>query len=172
MQNSFTKVHDCENMDTNDNDNLDQEKEDAIIMRLDLINDIVRLKIDLFRLQTILMHLKKDQLLEVEHANLEHQIRESMARPEVMKTKDDKNLENDLIRRLSSIVGQRNEIIDSMENDRLRALEEDKSIERSQEVFEDTEKLKDQDKKIPKNKKGTKMKSIHDMNKRISQMFK
>ena len=141
-------------------------------MRLDLINDIVRLKIDLFRLQTILMHLKKDQFLEAEHANLEHKIRESMARPEIMKTKDDKNIENDLIRRLSSIVGQRNEIIDSMENDRLRALEEDKSIELSQEVFDDTEKLKNPDKKISKSKKGTKMKSIHDMNKRISQMFK
>ena len=172
MQNSFTNIHDCRNQDTNDNDNLDNEKEDAIIMRLDLINDIVRLKIDLFRLQTILMHLKKDQFLEAEHANLEHQIRESMARPEVMKTKDDKNIENDLIRRLSSIVGQRNEIIDSMENDRLRELEEDKSIELSQEVFDDTEKLKDPDKKISKSKKGTKMKSIHDMNKRISQMFK
>ena len=67
--------------------------------------------------------------LEEEHADIEHQIRVLMAKPDALRTDDDKVLEDKLIDRLMAIVTNRNEIVDCLEMDRLRELEEDESIE-------------------------------------------
>ena len=88
-------------------DEIDSDIEDAIIVRLDLINDIVRLKIDLFRLETFLLYVQKDQSLEEEHASLEHQIQESLALSDALKTTEDKRIEDDLIKQLVSVVGKK-----------------------------------------------------------------
>lgn len=52
-----------------------------------------------------------------------------MAKPDALRTDGDKILEDKLIERLMAIVSQRNEIVDCLEMDRLRELEEDESIE-------------------------------------------
>jgi hypothetical protein len=52
-----------------------------------------------------------------------------MAKPDALRTDDDKVKEDKLIERLMSTVSQRNEIVDCLEMDRLRELEEDESIE-------------------------------------------
>ena len=160
-----------EALETKDDlDDIDSDIEDAIITRLDLINDIVRLKIDLFRLETFLLHVRKDQSLEEEHASLEHQIRESLALSDALKTTEDKQREDDLIRRLVSVVGKRNEIIEYLESDRLRAIEEDNSIELGLQEFENKMKIENSDK--TSFKKKTRPKSIHDVNKKFQEIFK
>ena len=73
--------------------------------------------------------MKKDHRLEEEHADIEHQIRLLMAKPEAQSTEEDKAKEEKLINRLMEIVAQRNEIVDCLEMDRLRELEEDESFE-------------------------------------------
>ena len=157
-------------MTNDDLDKIDSDIEDAIIIRLDLINDIVRLKIDLFRLETFLLHVRKDQSLEEEHASLEHQIRESLALSDALKTTDDKQIEDDLIRRLVSVVGKRNEIIEYLENDRLRAIEEDKSIELGLEEFDNKMKIEHSDN--ASFRKKTRPMSIHGVNKKFQEIFK
>ena len=155
MLKSLSKESESDIKINNDSDNLDPEVEDAIIVRLDLISDIVRLRIDLFRLRTYLMHLKRDQSLEGEHANLEHQIRESMAKPEVLKSNADKKYEDILINRLVTVVGQRNDIVDCLENDRLRALDEDMSIDMLLEEFDDKKENEDSCHKVSQLKQLT-----------------
>ena len=52
-----------------------------------------------------------------------------MAKQVALRTDEVKSLEDKLITRLMAIVSQRNEIVDCLEMDRLRELEEDESIE-------------------------------------------
>lgn len=114
----------CEQgLDITDRDSLGPEVEDLIIQLFDLVNE----KNDLFRRQTELIYMKRDHRLEEEHADIEHQIRLLMV--DASKCEEDKAREDKLIARLMEIVSQRNEIVDCMEMDRLRELEEDESIE-------------------------------------------
>merc|ERR1711997_411984 len=69
---------------SNDRDSLGPEVEDAIIQLFDLVNE----KNDLFRRQTLLLYMKREQKLEEEHANLEHQIRVLMAKPDALRTNE------------------------------------------------------------------------------------
>lgn len=112
-------------LDNNDRDSLGPEAEDLIIQLFELVNE----KNELFRRQTELMYMKREHRLEEEHADIEHQIRVLMAKPDALRTDDDKKNEDKLIERLMAIVSQRNEIVDCLEMDRLRELEEDESIE-------------------------------------------
>jgi len=91
--------------------------------------DLVNEKNDLFRRQTELMYMKRDHRLEEEHADIEHQVRVLMAKPDAQRTDEDKAREEGLIERLMAVVAQRNEIVDCLEMDRLRELEEDESLE-------------------------------------------
>ena len=139
---------------SNDRDSLGPEVEDAIIQLFDLVNE----KNDLFRRQTLLLYMKREQKLEEEHATLEHQIRISMAKPDALKTPEDKEHEDKLISRLVSVVTQRNEVVDCLEMDRLRALEEDESIESHMEEYAAIKPPEDADEKTSKKKKKKKEK--------------
>lgn len=112
-------------LDNNDRDSLGPRAEDLIVQLFELVNE----KNELFRRQTELMYMKREHRLEEEHADIEHQIRVLMAKPDALRTDEDKSLEDKLITRLMAIVSQRNEIVDCLEMDRLRELEEDESIE-------------------------------------------
>ena len=139
----------------NDRDSLGPEVEDAIIQLFDLVNE----KNDLFRRQTVLLYMKREQRLEEEHAELEHQIRVLMAKSDALRTEEDKNREEKLISRLVSVVAQRNEIVDCLEMDRLRALEEDESIETHMEEYAAIKPLEDAaNEKASKKKKKKKEK--------------
>jgi len=108
-----------------DRDSLGPEAEDLIIQLFDLVNE----KNELFRRQTELIYMKKENRLEEMHADCEYQIRVLMAKPECQRTDDDKVSEERLITKLVEIVTQRNEIVDCLEMDRLRELDEDTAIE-------------------------------------------
>ena len=92
------------------------EAEDLIIQLFDLVNE----KNELFRRQTELIYMKKENRLEEQHADLEYQIRVLMAKPESQRTDEDRLREEKLIARLVQVVGLRNEIVDCLEMDRLR----------------------------------------------------
>merc|ERR1711874_174693 len=108
-----------------DTDSLGPEAEDLIIQLFDLVNE----KNELFRRQTELIYMKKENRLEEMHADCEYQIRILMSKPECQRTDDDKMSEERLITKLVEIVTQRNEIVDCLEMDRLRELDEDTAIE-------------------------------------------
>jgi len=148
-------------LDNNDRDSLGPQAEDLIVQLFELVNE----KNELFRRQTELMYMKREHRLEEEHADIEHQIRVLMAKPDALRTDEDKILEDKLISRLMAIVSQRNEIVDCLEMDRLRELEEDESIEihlgeyaaiKPQDEEEMLKKKKDKKKKEKKKKKKDK----------------
>merc|ERR1712223_1140649 len=148
-------------LDNNDRDSLGPQAEDLIVQLFELVNE----KNELFRRQTELMYMKREHRLEEEHADIEHQIRVLMAKPDALRTDEDKILEDKLITRLMAIVSQRNEIVDCLEMDRLRELEEDESIEihmceyaaiKPQDEDEMLKKKKDKKKKEKKKKKKDK----------------
>merc|ERR1712020_120530 len=138
---------------SNDRDSLGVEVEDAIIQLFDLVNE----KNDLFRRQTLLLYMKREQKLEEEHADVEHQIRILMAKPDPLKTPEDKTREDRLISRLVSVVTQRNEVVDCLEMDRIRALEEDESIEIHMEEYAAIKPSENADEKTSKKKKKKKV---------------
>ena len=108
-----------------DRDSLGPEAEDLIIQLFDLVNE----KNELFRRQTELIYMKKENRLEELHADLEYQIRVLMSKPECQRTDDDKASEEKLIAKLVEVVSQRNFIVDCLEMDRRRELDEDTAIE-------------------------------------------
>ena len=86
-----------------------------------------------------------------------------MAKADGQKTEDERRKEEAMIERLMQIVGQRNEIVDCLELDRLRALEEDESIEIHMEEYaavkpqaDETQTKKKKKKKEKKKKKKNK----------------
>ena len=94
-----------------------------------------------------------------------------MSKAETLRTDDEKLKEEQLIARLMDIVAQRNEIVDCLEMDRLRELEEDESIEVHMGEFaavrqpegEDKSKKKKKEKERKKKKKD----KFHDDDKDI-----
>ena len=67
----------------------------------------------------------------------------------------DKKYEDILINRLVTVVGQRNDIVDCLENDRLRALDEDMSIDMLLEEFDDKKENEDSCHKVSQLKQLT-----------------
>ncbi len=101
------------------------------------------------------------------------QIRVLMAKPDAMRTDEDKIKEDKLIERLMVIVGSRNEIVDCLEMDRLRELEEDESIEIHLGEYaaikppDDEDASKKKKKKAKKEKKKKKLSKSYDADKDI-----
>ncbi|CAO1413553.1 unnamed protein product [Diamesa hyperborea] len=106
------------------------EVEDLIMQLFELVNE----KNELFRRQAELMYLRRQHRLESEQSEIEYEIRVLMAQPEVNKTDSDKTREEALIARLVEVVQLRNEVIDSLETDRLREAQEDLSIKQRMEI--------------------------------------
>lgn len=71
---------------------------------------------------------RRQHRLENEQAELEYEIRVLMAQPECNKTDSDKAREESLISRLLEVVQLRNDVIESLDMDRLREAEEDQVI--------------------------------------------
>merc|ERR1711973_239719 len=125
LEKSIRHICDREDELGENRDSLGPEAEDLIIQLFDLVNE----KNELFRRQTELIYMKKENRLEEQHADCEYQIRVIMSKPECQRTEEDKKKEDLLISKLVEIVGLRNEIVDCLEMDRLRELDEDTAIE-------------------------------------------
>merc|ERR1711915_998534 len=125
LEKSIREICDKNDEEGENRDSLGPEAEDLIIQLFDLVNE----KNELFRRQTELIYMKKDNRLEEQHADLEYQIRIIMSKPQSQKSEEEQRREEKLIRKLVEVVGLRNEIVDCLEMDRLRELDEDTAIE-------------------------------------------
>ena len=85
LEKSIRHICDKEDERGENRDSLGPEAEDLIIQLFDLVNE----KNELFRRQTELIYMKKDNRLEEQHADLEHQIRVLMSKPDAHKTEDE-----------------------------------------------------------------------------------
>ncbi|XP_045473510.1 MICAL-like protein 1 isoform X2 [Harmonia axyridis] len=108
----------------NPDDTLAPEIEDMILQLFELIND----KHELFRKQTELMYLRRQNRLEKEQADVENQLRCLMLQSDAHKTDRAKAKEEKLLNKLLEIVEKRNEIVERLDVERRRQAEEDISI--------------------------------------------
>ncbi|XP_074100450.1 MICAL-like protein isoform X1 [Cotesia typhae] len=120
-----------DNLKDNNDTSLSMDADELVLELFALVNE----KNELFRRQAELMLLKRQHRLEEEHADIEYQIRCLMCQPEATKTDFDKQREEALIQRLVEIVEKRSEIVECLEMDRKREVEEDKSINMHMELY-------------------------------------
>ncbi|XP_075969648.1 MICAL-like protein isoform X2 [Anticarsia gemmatalis] len=101
-----------------------EEVEDLVIQLCELVNE----KNDLFRKQTELMYIRRQQRLEQEQADIEHEIRIIQSRPAVNRIDADKAREEQLVLRLVEIVRMRDELVQQIDAERRRERQEDLAI--------------------------------------------
>ncbi|CAG9783792.1 unnamed protein product [Diatraea saccharalis] len=101
-----------------------EEVEDLVIQLCELVNE----KNDLFRKQTELMYIRRQQRLEQEQADIEHEIRVIQSRPAVNRIDADKAREEQLVSRLVEIVRMRDELVQQIDSERRRERQEDLAI--------------------------------------------
>ncbi|XP_066292090.1 MICAL-like protein 1 isoform X3 [Branchiostoma lanceolatum] len=90
---------------------------------------LVNEKNKLVRRETELVYITRQQSLEDQQANVEYELRCLMQIPEEKKTMGEKSREAKLLNELLEIVSERNSIVDSLDEDRIREEEEDRDIE-------------------------------------------
>ncbi|KAG7307310.1 hypothetical protein JYU34_007477 [Plutella xylostella] len=101
-----------------------EEVEELVIQLCELVNE----KNDLFRKQTELMYIRRQQRLEQEQADIEHEIRVIQSRPAVNRIDADKAREEQLVSRLVQIVRLRDELVQQLDAERRRERQEDCAI--------------------------------------------
>ncbi|XP_065155895.1 MICAL-like protein 1 [Atheta coriaria] len=120
----------CEGPDADPNaTEIPIEAEDLILQLFEVVNE----KNELCRRQAELMYLKRQHRLEEEQADIEYQVRCLMLQSS--KSDSEKLRETELIARLVEVVNLRAEIVECLEMDRVRGVEEDDSITYSMNTY-------------------------------------
>ena len=102
-----------------------EEDEDRMMVEwFDLVNN----KNELVRKEGDLIYLSRAQELEGEQHKIDRQLRALLQKDEKNKTEEEKVEEEHLMQKLLDVVNQRNIIVDSIDEDRIRYEEEDKDI--------------------------------------------
>ncbi|XP_043969580.1 MICAL-like protein 1 isoform X1 [Gambusia affinis] len=138
----------------------DEDEERLLVDWFTLIHD----KHHLVRREAELVYTAKQQNLEERQADVEYELRCLLNKPEKDWTEEDKTREQELMAELVTIIEQRNQIVNSMDQERQREEEEDKLMEA---MLKKKDFHKDPDSDHQK-KKGTKFKPIKVL-KRLSQ---
>ncbi|XP_029950466.1 MICAL-like protein 1 isoform X2 [Salarias fasciatus] len=107
-----------------DNPN-DEDEEHLLVDWFTLIHD----KHLLVRREAELVYTAKQQNLEERQADVEYELRCLLNKPEKDWTEEDKSREQELMAELVTIIEQRNQIVNNMDQDRQREEEEDKMME-------------------------------------------
>lgn len=129
----------------------EEEEDDLMIDWFKLVSD----KNELVRQEADIIYLSRQQELEAEQTLVEHQLRELVDRPDLDKSTEEQQEEEYLMKRLLDIVNMRSNIVDSIDEDRIRYLAEDKDIEQ---MLKDKGFSKDnKDGKLKKDKKKSKL---------------
>ncbi|XP_063052727.1 MICAL-like protein 1 isoform X2 [Engraulis encrasicolus] len=102
----------------------DEEEETLLVDWFTLIHE----KHQLVRREAELVYTAKQQNLEERQADVEYELRCLLNKPEKEWSEDDKNREKELMAELVTIIEQRNQIINTMDQDRQREEEEDKLL--------------------------------------------
>lgn len=135
-----------------DNPN-DEDEEHLLVDWFTLIHE----KHLLVRREAELVYTAKQQNLEERQADVEYELRCLLNKPEKDWTEEDKSREQELMAELVTIIEQRNQIVNSMDQDRQREEEEDKLIGA---MLKKKDFHKDPDSEQQKKKKGAKFKPI------------
>ncbi|KAF3687263.1 MICAL-like protein 1 [Channa argus] len=130
----------------------DDDEEHLLVEWFTLIHE----KHLLVRREAELVYTAKEQNLEERQADVEYELRCLLNKPEKDWTEEDKSREQELMAELVTIIEQRNQIVNNMDQDRQREEEEDKIMEA---MLKKKEFHKDLDSDQHK-KKGAKFKPI------------
>ncbi|XP_061844220.1 MICAL-like protein 1 [Nerophis lumbriciformis] len=135
-----------------DNTN-DEDEEHLLVDWFTLIHE----KHQLVRREAELVYTAKQQNLEERQADVEYELRCLLNKPEKDWTEEDKSREQQLMAELVTIIEQRNQIVNNMDQDRQREEEEDKLVEA---MLKKKDFHKEPDVEQPQKKKGAKFKPM------------
>ncbi|XP_047212147.1 MICAL-like protein 2 isoform X2 [Girardinichthys multiradiatus] len=108
----------------------EEEGEGDILMDPLMVDwfNLIRKKQMYIRKESELVYLAKTQELEQQQPGVEEELRRLLEKPDHLKSRDEQHREKNLLQQLMEIVDGRNAIVEVLDGDRLREVEEDKQL--------------------------------------------